>query len=420
MRPWPAPHVYYLRQAVSSLNSGLIFTSLWTFYYDTLQLTLVQVSIIFIVITVVGTIMEVPTGVIADVYSRRLSVILGGIFIGLCYTSVGLFPFYTVMLIGAFLETVGDACISGALEAWITDEVGAEHVGTIFARSIQISTPMHWVGVLLSIGLAALFNYQVPILIGGVLWLLLTLVLLATMPETVHFSHTTTTNFSVRQNLSTARQTFLHGLHIIRQNTLVIHLIIIGFFTTALLDMFYRFSRLHFLESFVLPVITLPIVGTLKDNLWFGLFEMLQGIFALLGITFLRRATTLQHAKTFTTTLTIFSAFTFIGLLLFAKTSSLSIAVGGWLLVNVLSDLGRPIMATWLNQIIDAPSRATVLSINSQISMLGMLALSSGVSLIGDFYGVRPALYIATLFMFPIIVLYTFNWQQALNGKVNQ
>lgn len=412
MQRWPATRVYYLREAVSALNSGLIFTSIWTFYYETLQLTLTQVSLIFVVITVAGILLEVPTGVVADTYSRRLSIIIGGAFIGLCYTSAGLFSFYIVILLCALLEAIGDTFVSGALEAWITDEVGSDNVGPVFLRSTQISTPIHWVGVLLSIGLAALFSYQVPIALGGILWLLITLILIVKMRETHVISRTQTSHLSIREHLQSTGQTLRHGLKIIRNNTVVLQIVIASLFATALLDIFYRFSRLHFLDGFVLPTITLPLLGMLKNNLWFGLFEVGQGILALVGVTLLRRYVVQQHIRIFAGILTVFYTLMMIGVLLFAGTNTLFIAIGAWLIVNVLNDIGRPIVATWLNQTIDSVSRATILSINSQVSMVGMLILANGMSVIGDLYGVRPTLFAASAFLLPIIALYFRNWRR--------
>lgn len=405
MRHWPATRVYYLRQAVASFNSGLIFTSIWTFYYETLRLNLAQIALIFIVITVTGLLLEVPTGVIADSYSRRLSVIVGGIFIGLCYTGAGLFPIYAVILLGALLEAIGDTCVSGALDAWIADEVGAEHVGPVFARSIQVATPSHWVGVLLSIALAARFDYQMPIAIGGISWLLLTVVLIAVMPETF-VSPAGAARRPIGAQLGAGWRTFREGLTLIRTRRAVLRLMVAGLFSAALLDSFYRFSRLQLLTSFALPVVTLPLVGTLKNNLWFGLFEVAQGALTFVGLGVLRRAAIFERPRALAGALVALHSLMLIGVLAFAGSAQLAIAIGAWLAVTVFGDLARPLVATWLNQSIDSSSRATVLSIHSQVSMLGMLTLSSALSVVGDGYGVRPALALASVLLLPVVWLY--------------
>ncbi len=101
-----------------------------------------------------------------------LSVIVGGVFIGLAYVLMGTVPIFAIALIGGFIEAIGDTCVSGALQAWITDEVGADHVGEVFLRGGQIAAPAHWLGVVGSI------------VLGGVSWFVLTAFLIAFMPET--------------------------------------------------------------------------------------------------------------------------------------------------------------------------------------------------------------------------------------------
>ncbi len=161
MQKRSAATIYYIRDAVLAFNSGLIFNALWVFYFDDMGLSLTQLSLMSIVITITVVLAEVPTGIVADVYSRRLSVIIGGVFIGVCYSLIGLFPLFWVSLLAAFIEAIGDSFVSGALQAWITDEIGADKVGAVFVRSAQISTLAHWVGIALSIGLAALFGRTV-------------------------------------------------------------------------------------------------------------------------------------------------------------------------------------------------------------------------------------------------------------------
>jgi DHA3 family tetracycline resistance protein-like MFS transporter len=56
----------------------LISTSIWVLYYTVMELSLVQVSLLFVVLTVISLVFEIPTGILADVYLRRLTVILGG------------------------------------------------------------------------------------------------------------------------------------------------------------------------------------------------------------------------------------------------------------------------------------------------------------------------------------------------------
>ena len=134
MKKLPADLIYYIRTAVWEFNSGLIFTSIWVLYYSVMGLSLVELSILYIVITISNLVLEIPTGVLADVYSRRLSVILGGVFIGLTYVLMGTFPTFAVALVGGFIEAIGDKGVLGQ---------------TRRARGIRIPSALGLSGVLL-------------------------------------------------------------------------------------------------------------------------------------------------------------------------------------------------------------------------------------------------------------------------------
>ncbi|MCB0009838.1 MAG: hypothetical protein KDE04_25410, partial [Anaerolineales bacterium] len=66
---------------------------------------------------------EVPTGIVADLYSRRLSVIIGYFVIGLGFLLEGLFPTFIVIFLAQAVWGLGYTFISGAQDAWLADEI---------------------------------------------------------------------------------------------------------------------------------------------------------------------------------------------------------------------------------------------------------------------------------------------------------
>src|SRR3712207_543758 len=65
---------------------------------------------------------EVPTGVLADTYGRRRSVITGFLLMGAGFALEGAVPLFWTVLVSQVIWGVGYTFISGALEAWIADE----------------------------------------------------------------------------------------------------------------------------------------------------------------------------------------------------------------------------------------------------------------------------------------------------------
>ncbi len=109
-------------------------------------------------LVLMGTVMEatvfvseIPTGVIADTFSRRASLILSFVLQGAAIVIVGLTNEPAVAIAAWGFWGFGYTFMSGAYEAWITDEVGVERVAGVFLRGARIC----FVGELVGLGLQA-------------------------------------------------------------------------------------------------------------------------------------------------------------------------------------------------------------------------------------------------------------------------
>ena len=104
---------------------------------------------------------------IADRYSRRLSVLIGLPVIGVAILLQGAVPNFWAILAAQVIWGVGWTFISGANQAWITDEVGVDAVQPVITRGHQLSLALTFVGTALAGGLG-LIGLPVPIIAGGV------------------------------------------------------------------------------------------------------------------------------------------------------------------------------------------------------------------------------------------------------------
>jgi len=322
---------------------------------------------------------------------------------------MGVYPIFAVALLTGFIEAIGDTCVSGALQAWITDEVGTEQVGKVFLRGRQISIPANWIGIVLSIALAAWFNCQVPIVLGGAMWFVLTIFLILFMPETnfqrVDGAAMPDRAALLRQFEPTLRL-FADGVRLVRGSRTVMLLFVAQFFGMAFFSSFYKFSRANILQSFKLPILILPVLGVLNENVWIGMREMLQGVFCLIGMEGVRRHIDLNQTGMAARVLIGVHILILMGLGVFAATGNLLLAMIAWLVVGGLQEIGNPITETWLNQNVPSSIRATVISMGSQVGALGQMGGSTSLGAFGDRFGVRRALGLSGLFLVPILVLY--------------
>jgi len=109
---------------------------------------------------------EIPTGVLADTYSRRLSVILGFGLMGVGFLIEGSFPLFLPILAAQFVWGIGYTFTSGATQAWLSDEIGEARANRAFLSGNQYDIAGALTGMLLAILLGRL-SIQAPMLIGG-------------------------------------------------------------------------------------------------------------------------------------------------------------------------------------------------------------------------------------------------------------
>jgi len=125
---------------------------------------------------------EIPTGIVADLYSRKLSVMIGVILTGIGFMIEGLFPTFGMVLFAQFVWGSGYTFISGAREAWLADEIGKEKAGAAFMKGYQAASIGVLVGIAFSMFLANI-DVRLPIVVGGLCYALQAIFIVFLMPE---------------------------------------------------------------------------------------------------------------------------------------------------------------------------------------------------------------------------------------------
>ena len=124
MRRFDATRVFYGMEFFDTLGAQAAFT-IWAVYLvQDVGVNPLQLVLLGTVSEIAIFLFEVPTGVVADTYSRRLSIIIGMILAGLSMVIFGLVAVYWVIVLAVILRGIGGTFMSGAWEAWITDEHG--------------------------------------------------------------------------------------------------------------------------------------------------------------------------------------------------------------------------------------------------------------------------------------------------------
>ncbi|CAG0930739.1 hypothetical protein TFLX_01914 [Thermoflexales bacterium] len=387
--------VYLFSEFTLSLLFSMMFVVDSVYQVNVVGLNALQLVLVGTTLEVSAFVCEVPTGVIADVYSRRLSIIIGMFVMGLGFVIEGAFPFFAPILLAQVIWGLGYTFTSGATQAWIADEVGEEQAGKAFLRASQIGT----VGALIGIGAGTLIGtlgVNLPIVLGGALLMVLGLVLIIIMPET-GFEPTPREDRNTFQSMA---HTFKSGLRVVRGKPALINILTIGLILGLYSEGYDRLWAAHLLEN-----ITLPTIGNLQPVVWFGLIRA-AGMLLGLGVTEFvqRRVDTARHGPVARAVLLLITGMV-AGLLTFALTGSFIIAVLALWGFSSLRQTVGPLYTAWVNQHAESSVRATVISMSSQIDALGQILGGPIVGVIGLALGIPVSLTICAVVLATVLPL---------------
>jgi MFS transporter, DHA3 family, tetracycline resistance protein len=391
--------VYLTIRFLSALFFAVIVTVNLVYQATVVGLNPLQLVLVGTLLETVSFLFEIPTGVIADVYSRKISVMIGLALIGLGFTVEGLFPFFSAVLIAQVIWGIGYTFVSGAREAWIADEIGEDKAGIAFSKGAQISLFGAFIGIVISILLANV-SIRLPIVLGGILYSLQSVYLLFFMPE----DNFHPTPFKKRESFKAMRTTLVQGIKLIRLSPVLLIIVVTG----LIFGMFSEgFDRLW--TPFMINNIHLPSLFNLKMVTWFGVLAMVANILSILFIRYVERRTdTNNHNSTVTTLFTV-SGLLVVSLLFFGITNSFVFAAIGYWLVTMFKEARNPLYDAWVNQNLQPKVRATVFSICDQANSMGQIIGGPILGLIATVVSIRLGIILSGLLLIPTLFMYVYS-----------
>ncbi|MDE3228516.1 MAG: MFS transporter [Chloroflexota bacterium] len=355
-------------------------------------------------LTLVGTALEgsifllqIPTGALADVFSRRRSVILGVALTGAGFLLEGLISRFGPILLAQVLWGAGYTFISGAEEAWISDEVGVERANRGFLRAQQVGMVAGLVGVGGSVALAS-WRLNAPLELAGLLALGLACVVALVMRESPRSHATAEGEASAR--LGDLRATLQRSWRLLLSRPTLLLILGIELFGGLSSEGFDRLGDAHFLLD-----TGLPRLGPFQPVVWFGVFSASILLLGLLATELARRRVDVNSHRVVARTLLVLTVVIIVGMVAFGLAGAFWFAAAMYLVVNVVRRVSNPLYTAWLNQHTEPATRATVLSLEGQADALGQIAGGPAVGAIGAAVSLPAALVVAGLALTPAVAL---------------
>lgn len=391
-----AYRLFLVMGAAHAFATQLIYPVVAIYYVQSVGLNPLQLVLVGTTLELTIFVLEVPTGVLADSFSRRLSVILGYALIGLCFVLEGLVPLFTAILVAEIVRGAGETFISGALDAWLADEIGAEKLGSAYLRGGQLRQVASVVGIAVGTGLAVV-SLNLPILLGGTLLVVLAVFLALTMPE-IGFKPTRETHTSPGRMMF---ETLTTGLRAARTHSVVLIFLVVGLFGGASSEGFGRLWEAHLLAN-----VRFPGLGALGPVVWFGVINLGAALLNVAAAEVAVRRLDLTHPAATARTLLTCSALTIVGTVVFGLSRDFAVALAAFWLISVVGTLAGPVARTWLNRSLGSRGRATVLSLVSQADALGQLSGGPVVGWVATARSLRVAMVLSAALLLPSLPLY--------------
>ena len=359
---------------------------------EVVQLDAFQLVLVGTVLETSCFLFEIPTGVVADLYSRRRSVLIGMFLYGLGFLMEGALPWFAPVLLAQVVWGCGDTFITGALEAWIASEEEDKPIDKVFLRGSQMGQIGGVLGVVLGTLLGNI-NLQMPVILGGSLCLLLGLVLVRIMPET-NFSPAIEERQGLLKDFVCL---FKLNLGFVKGAPVLLALLAITLCGGLASEGFDRLSTAHFLDDTVIPVNTRSRVVRC--------YQSYRQRLRYSGFSVAHRRMEKKGTVSRTSVVMSTSAGYILCLVLFAVGRSFWFMLLVFLLAGLMRTIKEPVLAAWMNDHVDEKMRATVFSTSGQLDSFGQIIGGPIVGLVAQQVSIPWGLVCTAFLLLPALFL---------------
>lgn len=396
----PAGPVYIALQGAWSLLWALAFTLGLVYQVDVAGLSPLELVLVGTVLEATCFLGEIPTGIVADLHSRKWSVVIGLVLIGAGVVVIGLYPAFWPILLAQVVWGIGYTFVSGAAEAWVADEVGPDLVQAAFTRGHQAGLAMDVVGILLAGVLAVTAGgLHVPIVVGGVGFGLLAVALAVVMREERFRPTPRGDRDSWGHMASTARD----GLRAARRPGVVRSFLLIALLAGLTSEVFDRLWVDRIVRDLDLP----DVAGLDGLAFWFTLFALISSLLGLVAsLAANRLAPRALQAEHPTRVMAVIVLVQVLGVAVFALAGNVWVALSGRWGRDAAISVGHPVQRAWLNRHVSSQARATTLSMMGQADAVGQVVGGPALGAVAGRTSVPAALMLAAAIQAPAAWLY--------------
>jgi DHA3 family tetracycline resistance protein-like MFS transporter len=393
-----AYRMYMLYTGASSFLFSLMFTMTAIYYVENVGANPLELVLIGTILETSCFLFEIPTGIVADIYSRRLSIIIGLVMIGVGFLLEASIPMLLVVFASQVVWGVGATFLSGAEDAWLADEVGEENLDKTYLRGSQVSQVCALLGIFASSTLGSI-STTLPMMISGGLFITLSVFLIMFMPEK-GFKPTSMEDKNTWEKMI---HTFGSGLKSIRKSSTLIVILGIALLYGLYSEGIDRLWGAHFLADFTFP----SFLG-LRPAGWFGVINSMGTILSIIAVGIIKRRLERTGRMYRVWVLVGVNALMIASIFAFGLATNFGYALAAYMSLYILRRVNSPIYSAWMNRNVESGVRATVLSTFGQMDAFGQIVGGVIIGIVAKQFSIAAAIVLAAAILCPVILLYIY------------
>ncbi len=388
--------IYYLYKGGFAFCFTLMATVSAIYQIQLARLNPLQIVVVGAVLELSCLIFEIPTGVVSDMYSRKLSICMGLAIMGVGIIIEGLFPVFSLILISQVIWGAGATFLSGSDVAWLTDEINKENVERTILRGTQVYQIASIFGVVISIALAVLrLNY--PILLSGSLFILLGIGLLLYMPEKPFKPSVSPREPFLKKYISPVRQGIGHVVNYRSLQLFFIALLLGGFYNEG----FDRLWTYHLMND-----VGMEKMLHFSELYWFAVIQVILLFINFFALKFVEGTIKGKSSEKLYTVVLFNNIVLLLCITAFSMNVGFYFAIMAFWGVMAARCINEPLnMMIVNNTIMDNKIRATVLSMKGQMDQIGQIIGGLCIGLIANTFSVSVGIQSSAIFVVAIIII---------------
>lgn len=388
--------VYYLITFLFSFATSIV-SATYVLFLLSQHLDLLQVNLVNLAFMTGNFLFEIPTGVYADYFGRKNSVVLSSTLVALAFGTYFLSSSFFMFIIAEMIAALAITFSSGALDAWLVDSLEQNsfvgNVDYVFSHASILGQLAALFGGLIGAYIGSV-SLRLPLGFAALLSLLSVVVALLFMYENRRTRETFGFSHGLNQLSKIAKEGVIYGVR---------HKVILWLVLSSIL------------ASFALQPLNMywsPRFNTLAGNqvwivgwVWAGMC-----LFMMFGGLLVKKL--LRNGKKYLEISIITALFIGIPIIAASFSNIFYFVLTTFLTYEIGRGMFNPIHKSYLNKYIPSEHRATVLSFDS---MMGKVGAAGGLVLLGllaKSTNIQTAWFVSgiiLLFLIPIYLRAGFN-----------